>query len=27
MVRDPLARFASVYLNKCFDLNCCSWYW
>ena len=24
MVRDPLARFASVYLNKCFDLNCTS---
>lgn len=22
MVRDPLARFASVYLNKCFDMNC-----
>lgn len=22
MVRDPLARFASVFLNKCFDQNC-----
>lgn len=22
MVRDPLARFASVYLNKCFDIDC-----
>lgn len=26
MVRDPLTRFVSVYLNKCFDLNCTSSY-
>ncbi len=26
MVRDPLARFASVYLDKCFGLNCTDWH-
>lgn len=26
MVRDPLARLASVYLNKCFSDNCTGWH-